>query len=283
MRPAASIEDFVAAPVGRYLGGASFLYFCAEPELCGFVLWGRPDEEEIRRLIRALKSELAPPAVPHASIVDARRLDGVDAGAYGAISGYVKDHWEPLRAYVTRLALVRPSGLAGAVVAGFFQVLSPPYPVETFADPAGALAWLGRADAGALIAELDALQAAASGTAPVVAQLRALLEADLCRATLDGSARALGLSERTLQRRLREAGTTFHQELNVSQVRVAKAMLLDSDAQLTSVALEVGCASLQHFSALFRKLTGESPSAWRARHRAQAAPSDPSRGRSSPS
>ena len=45
------------------------------------------------------------------------------------------------------------------------------------------------------------------------------------------------------------------------------ALLLESDAKLTSVAVEVGCASLQHFSSLFRKLTGESPSAWRARHR----------------
>ena len=243
------------------------MYFCAHPERCGFVLWGRPDEDDIRRLIRLLKSELAPPSVPHVSLIDARRLEGVDAGAYAAIAGYVKEHHQRLGAYVTRLALVRPSGLAGAVVAGFFQVLAPPYPVSTFADAAGALDWLGRAADAPLLPELDALVASASGTAPIVAELRGLLEADLGRATLEGAARTLSLSERTLQRRLNEAGTTFHQELNVTQVRVAKAMLLDSAAQLTTVALEVGCASLQHFSALFRKHTGESPSAWRARHR----------------
>jgi len=44
-------------------------------------------------------------------------------------------------------------------------------------------------------------------------------------------------------------------------------MLADTNEPLTNIALEVGCASLQHFSALFRKHVGEAPSSWRKRHR----------------
>jgi AraC-like DNA-binding protein len=44
--------------------------------------------------------------------------------------------------------------------------------------------------------------------------------------------------------------------------------MLDSDAPLTRIALEVGFTSLQHFSSQFRDSTGEAPSQWRTRRRA---------------
>jgi hypothetical protein len=43
--------------------------------------------------------------------------------------------------------------------------------------------------------------------------------------------------------------------------------LASTELKITAVALEVGCASSQHLSALFRKMTGQSPRAWRATHR----------------
>ncbi len=51
--------------------------------------------------------------------------------------------------------------------------------------------------------------------------------------------------------------------------------------KLTAVAVEVGCASLQHFSSLFRKLVGESPSTWRDLHRKSQASSSASQERPS--
>jgi AraC-like DNA-binding protein len=85
-------------------------------------------------------------------------------------------------------------------------------------------------------------------------------------------ARELGMSERTLQRRLKEAGTSFQAELNAVQVRMAQSLLRETDMKLTAVAVEVGCASLQHFSSLFRKLVGDSPSAWRNKALGKAPP-----------
>ncbi|MBZ0237586.1 MAG: helix-turn-helix domain-containing protein, partial [Deltaproteobacteria bacterium] len=72
-----------------------------------------------------------------------------------------------------------------------------------------------------------------------------------------------------LQRHLRAAGTAFQRELDAARVRVAQRLLETSRASLTEIALDVGCASPQHFSALFRRVAGQPPSAWRAA-RAQA-------------
>ena len=80
------------------------------------------------------------------------------------------------------------------------------------------------------------------------------------------AAKALGTSERTLQRKLAEAKTTFQGEMAEARVRAAERMLLDRDAPLTSIALETGCASLQHFNAMFRKRRGVTPGLWRRRH-----------------
>jgi AraC family transcriptional regulator len=48
-------------------------------------------------------------------------------------------------------------------------------------------------------------------------------------------------------------------------VRAAQRLLAEGDASIARVASEVGCKSLSHFSALFRRLTGETPSDWRRR------------------
>jgi AraC-like DNA-binding protein len=90
-------------------------------------------------------------------------------------------------------------------------------------------------------------------------------------------ARALGMSTRTLQHHLALAGTSFRQEIHLSRVLAAQRLLAETDDKLSAIALEIGCASLQHFSTLFRKHTGESPSAWRARHRPPARANDQGR------
>ena len=81
---------------------------------------------------------------------------------------------------------------------------------------------------------------------------------------------ALGVSERSLQRQLRQEGTSFRREVDAARIRAARTLLADTDQKITVIALEVGCATLQHFSALFRRMTGETPSEWRARQRSVA-------------
>jgi len=187
--------------------------------------------------------------------------------AFRALEGYVTRHADLLRQQVQRLALIRPGGLGGAIVAGAYEVLPRVYPVSVFDDARAALEWLDVRPSDAMAAVLADLYTAASKTPPYVRALRVLLDRHLGGMAVSDAASALGMSERTLQRKLGDAGTTFQDEMADARVRAAQRMLLDGDAPLTTIALEVGCASLQHFSALFRKRTGESPSVWRQRHR----------------
>jgi AraC-like DNA-binding protein len=265
VRAAADLADYRSDPVGAYLVARRTLVFCARADLWGFAIWGRPSAEDMQRLLGLLAIELGPPAEPHGSLVDARRLEASEPAAFGLLIGYVTENFAALARQVTRLAIVRPPGLAGATVAGFFAVQDAPYPVKVFTDAGKAAAWLGaRAD---LVDELDAAVAVASGVDPLVGELRAWLEARLGSAALPAAARALRLSPRSLQRKLAESATTFQRELDAARVRVAQRLLVSKDATLTEVAYDVGCASPQHFSALFRRVVGEAPSRWRSRLR----------------
>jgi AraC-like DNA-binding protein len=243
--------------------GRRTLAFCARPDLWGFALWEKPNADDMKRLLPLLAIELGPPAEPHGSLVDTRRLDAGDPDVFALLTDYVRANFAVLARQVTRLAIVRPPGVAGATVAGFFAVQDPPYPVKVFDDAGKAAAWLGAS--ASFVAELDDAIAAASGVAPVIAELRAWLEGRLATAALPAAARALRQSPRTLQRKLSEAGTTFQRELDAARVRVAQRLLVAHDATLTAVAYDVGCASPQHFSALFRRVVGEAPSKWRQR------------------
>jgi AraC-like DNA-binding protein len=262
MRRAPDLEDFRRDPTGRYLAGRTWIHFGARSDLFGIVFFGRPDRADIEALVRSLMVELGARVAPHRSLVDARLLTGVDAGAFALLHAYVREYKRELKERVERLALVRPEGMEGALVAGFYGVLEPPYPVEVFGDAAAAVKWLG--DSLTIVSELAALVGAAAGVAPEVGALRARLSARL-DLSIEEAGRALGLSERTLQRRLGDAGTTFQKEVARARLAEAERRMLDTDDPLTAVALDAGFASLQHFSQAFRKATGESPSAWRAR------------------
>jgi AraC-like DNA-binding protein len=262
MRAAADPDDYRDDPVGAYIAVPRALAFCARETLWGFALWGKPTEVDLRKLVPLLELELGPAVAPHASLVDVRRLEAGDPRAFAVLARYLRDHWERFRTRVTRLALVRPPGVLGATVAGFYQVAGAPYPVRVFDELAAAATWLR---AGALARELEAAIATASGAPPVVLELRRWLDAHLADASLARAARAMSRAPRSLQRDLLRAHTTFHRELDVARVRLAKRLLGESESPLTEIAYDVGCASPQHFSTLFRRVVGTPPSTWRAR------------------
>ena len=265
-----TVEELSRAPVGRFACGESWVHFCAAPTLWGVILWDRTDDADALKLGQSLVLELSAPAEPHASLIDCSRLEGADPSAFHMAERYLTRYGEALREYVLKVALVRPSGMKGAVVAGAYDVLPRPYPVEVFADVHTAWRWLGGAKEDAWPDSpdfLDDAYAQASGSSPVLTELRAFLEAHLAGVELREAAKALKLSERTLQRKLSDAGVTFTEELGEARLRAAKRLLTDTDAKLTAIAVEVGFSSLQHFSALFRRKLRMSPSQWRVKGR----------------
>jgi AraC-like DNA-binding protein len=96
--------------------------------------------------------------------------------------------------------------------------------------------------------------------------LEALIEIQLRDAkppTLQVTAEMAGTSMRTVQRHLRDRGTSF--SVLVDQVRLAKAepLLGDRDMTITKIALELGYTNVANFSRSFRRLKGMSPKAYR--------------------
>ncbi len=259
----AELRTYRDNPTGKALVGNQWIHFCAHGSLFGVVLWGRPNGEQIQALVRSLKVELQPAIAPHQSLVDCSRLEGADADAFAELGRYVSAHSEQLGKAVTRLALVRPGGMEGAVIAGFFQVTSSPYPVQVFDDVASALDWLGESPQ--LVDEIDRAARAATGTSMFVARLRALLSEHLGDAELSVTAQKLGVSERTLQRKLKGEETSFAAELLAAKLDEAQRRMRDTDTALSTIAFETGFSSQQHLSTAFKKAFGETPSSWRKR------------------
>jgi AraC-like DNA-binding protein len=260
VRAASDVDDYRAAPEGAYVAVPRGLVFCARPTLWGFALWGRPNEVDLKRVVPLLELELADGVSPHASLVDVRRLETGDPRAFAVLSRYLRANWEVFRTRVTRLALVHPPGILGATVAGFYQVAGAPYPVRVFGELAPAATWLR---AGELARTLEAAIASASALAPVVLEVRRWLDGHLDDASLSRAAKAVSRAPRSLQRDLADAGTSFQGEVDAARIRLAKRLLAETDSPLTEIAYDVGCASPQHFSTLFKRVSGQTPSAYR--------------------
>jgi AraC-like DNA-binding protein len=82
-------------------------------------------------------------------------------------------------------------------------------------------------------------------------------------AELPAVARALSLSERTLQRRLRELGTSFQALLDEERRAVAVERIGSVDATVTDVAFLLGFSDTSAFTRAFRRWTGVTPAAFR--------------------
>jgi AraC-like DNA-binding protein len=269
LSPATGYEDFSAAPINRYATGTGWLAF-ARAEFSGLVLWGRLDAKVVRDLVALLPCRCSPVTKPHPSILDTRLLESVDPDALTVREEFLTEHVASLSSFITRLAVLHPPGLMGVIGMGLRAMAPPPFPEEFFVDLAEALAWLERESERSVLEEVDLLRTEAVGITPLLQELRGML-AERRRLPLHDAARALGLSDRSLQRKLAAAGTSYQEELTLATVRLAQQLLLAPGATVAGVAFDVGCASPQHLNTLFRKVVGETTTGWRDRQRDGAA------------
>jgi AraC-like DNA-binding protein len=259
------IDEFLRDPIGSCIAAETWLYFYPDPALCGFALWGRVAERDMRSLVAILPVGFE--RDPHVVLADVRDLELMEPRAFSALRSHVREESARLARSVTRLAVLRASTMAGALVTGFFGFERLPFPTLVCEEPRRALEWLAVPGAAAMFAEIEHHRGQALDHAPMLRTVREYLRTNLASASLGSAATAIGTSERTLQRHLHARGTSFLEELNRARVTVAERLLLETDAKLLHIAFEVGCSSLPSFSALFRKLTGTSPSAWRTARR----------------
>ncbi|WP_168206418.1 AraC family transcriptional regulator [Labrenzia sp. PHM005] len=80
------------------------------------------------------------------------------------------------------------------------------------------------------------------------------------RAGADLIASEMGMSSRTFLRRLREAGTTFHELRDNLRRDLARKYLEDPSLTTTEIAFLLGYSSPSAFSHSFKRLTGKTPS-----------------------
>ncbi|QDG54658.1 AraC family transcriptional regulator [Persicimonas caeni] len=77
----------------------------------------------------------------------------------------------------------------------------------------------------------------------------------------------LGVSVRTMQRRLRDEDVTYTQIHDDVRRRLAERLLRDDDLAIFQIAERLGYAEAANFTRAFRRWTGESPAEFRERRR----------------
>lgn len=91
------------------------------------------------------------------------------------------------------------------------------------------------------------------------------------RPTLQDVAQEIGMSPRTLQRRLGEADITFQQLVEDTRRELARHYLKHSSVELNEAAFLLGYEDANSFFRAFQRWEDTSPGEWRTRHRALAA------------
>ncbi len=104
----------------------------------------------------------------------------------------------------------------------------------------------------------------------VRARLRTLLPEG--RADVATLSRTLGMSERTLHRRLRAEGRSYREILDAFRAAEAERWLAAGAVPLSEVAARLGFADQSAWNRAFRRWKGMAPSEWRQARSAPAAP-----------
>jgi len=104
---------------------------------------------------------------------------------------------------------------------------------------------------------------------PWLKELHLQVASRLCdgHPTLPEIAPFVGLSTRTLQRRLTDRGIVYRKVVAQARRRLALQYLEQSDTDLTEIAFLLGYAELSAFAHAFQRWTGTSPGAYRRAHR----------------
>jgi AraC-like DNA-binding protein len=119
---------------------------------------------------------------------------------------------------------------------------------------------------------LDEVLAAQAGDA-FVQRVRSTIAESLCDGapSLQTLAKGMGLSARTLQRRLDEHELVFRDLVAEIRQELARRYLAERDTNLTEIAFLLGYSELSAFDRAFRRWTGATPLAMRRKLRASNA------------
>jgi AraC-like DNA-binding protein len=136
---------------------------------------------------------------------------------------------------------------------------------EPLEQPDPTLVVMLRRHGDALLASSAVAEATPSYSAQLRRHLLGLPSSSV--ANIPVAARALGTSERSLQRQLRLEGTTFKDVLDGVRHELSLRYLREGRHAIGEVAFLTGFTEVSAFSRAFRRWTGDSPAAWRRAQR----------------
>lgn len=267
--PVRDRRAFLASPpADLVLVERTFAFWQSAGGVHGTVLWGRPDERDITAMVACWDMHLGSARGKDPVLTDLRALEAVDLLAFQSF----------VRTFLARnpiwtqlagpQAMLHDGGLASATVLGGLQIATRGYTLGTFDDVREALTWLGRPE---LVEPYESLRAGLLGAPDIVRRVRVALDTDEAMPSTAELARRLGVSVRSLQRHLREAGTTLRAVRLEHVVTRVERLLEGTELDLAAIAALVGVGSASRLVALFRHARGTTPGAFRAARASRAA------------
>jgi AraC-like DNA-binding protein len=145
-----------------------------------------------------------------------------------------------------------------------------PHDLMVFDEAMLALPMVNR-DAQLLSVMLPGLELAVAkdgrGGDTLVDDVRSALSETMCgaRPAIANVAKSLGMSGRTMQRRLGELGTTYQDLLDDVRQRSARRLLANTDLGMGEIAFVLGFEEVNSFMRAFHAWEGTAPAKWRAR------------------
>lgn len=111
----------------------------------------------------------------------------------------------------------------------------------------------------------EAIKKRSNNKPAVVATVEDCIAADPAKSQAE-VAQDIGMSSRTLARRLTEAGTSFSRIVEAYREAMAKSMLIDTEFQLTEIAFVLGYRDSSTFSTAFKRWTNQTPTDYRGQN-----------------
>ena len=111
----------------------------------------------------------------------------------------------------------------------------------------------------------EAIKKRSNNKPSVVATVEECIAADPAKSQAE-VAQDMGMSSRTLARRLTEAGTSFSGIVETYREAIAKSMLIDTEFQLTEIAFVLGYGDPSTFSTAFKRWTNQTPTEYRGQN-----------------
>ena len=271
MKAAASVTDFVVAPVGTFLARRTFILCAPSAERMVVVHLASLDHSELATVNELLALPNTPGLAPRYDILyDVGAVESMDRATFNIFEAFVRMTIDHVASRSRRFALVRPEGLPGHMFSGMFHDWLVPRlgeHVRMFEARDAVTAWLEFPDGER--AEIETTIALFTRTTPLVREMREALARNLRVSSLGVVAAKLGTSARSLQRHLAEIGTTFRDELGSARIHAAQVLLVDTDDKIESIAVELGFKSFASFTTSFRAAIGETPARYRESRRSQ--------------